>query len=298
MSRSDYYIPPLKRAHILRTTNRLKPDDAAWGERFADAVLAGASKQRALIWMGEAPQDAPKPPIELPEWVRLADQTTLQNTEQYEAGAWYPLDLSSCCTASVMTAVAIPHPRILDVCASPGGKSIFAARALQPSQLVCNEVIGKRHGPLKSNLRRCGIEAEVVQHDPGILASRHAEQFDLVIIDAPCSGQSLPAKGEAAPGAYQDHVVNGNMQRQRRILAEAAKTVAPGGYLAYLTCTFAREENEKQVSWLLGKRPDFVSVPVPHLAVFQSWLTEEHCYRFSPMDSVGAGGFATLLKRL
>ena len=98
-------------------------------------------------------------------------------------------------------------------------------------------------------------------------------------------------------GAFHPSTVNRNSNRQKRILANAASVTAPGGYLAYMTCTFAKEENEQVIEWLLKRDSSFSLVEVSSLEQYQSPYSPLHCYRFWPFDTVGAGGFAALLRR-
>lgn len=184
---------------------------------------------------------------------------------------------------------------ILDMCAAPGGKSIFAWKTLNPKLLLCNEVIGKRLGMLTSNLKRCQIaRSAAINLDSKILAEKIPATANLVIADAPCSGQSLLAKGDKAPGCFHPVTINNNASRQKRILANSAKIVAPQGYLAYMTCTYSTAENERVSEWLLNKFPQFLPVEVPHLAKYRSHLSEIPCYRMWPQDRLGAGAFTIL----
>src|SRR5690606_2144976 len=158
-------------------------------------------------------------------------------------GQFYVFDFASVLMGLPMTEIPLEKPSVLDLCASPGGKSVFAWRALSPSRLVSNEVIGKRTAALRSNLKRCHLPAEVKSLDPEIFV-KEGQEFDVVIVDAPCSGQSLIAKGETAPGCFHPTNVNTCMKRQRRITANAAQCVKDGGYMLYSTCTYSPEENE------------------------------------------------------
>jgi 16S rRNA C967 or C1407 C5-methylase (RsmB/RsmF family) len=215
----------------------------------------------------------------------------------HHQGYFYCLDFSSVFAASVLLAIASPVRQVLDLCAAPGGKSIFAWRSLRPSQLLCNEVIGKRIGALVSNLKRCRIHPhQVFSHDTAHWAEQFPSSMDVVVVDAPCTGQSLLAKGETAPGCFHPVQINKNANRQRRILANAAQTVAPEGYLAYMTCAYSPEENEETISWLLTRFPQFQPVSIPALQSFQSHLTDLPCYRMMPQDRLGAGAFTCLLR--
>lgn len=256
----------------------------------------------ALVWMEDRPEPLPfrvaaRQPWQ-PIFVDVVDaQSGVGRHHLHEAGAFYMLDLSSVLSASAMLQCEGVRT-VLDVCAAPGGKSLFAWRAVRPDLLVSNEVIGKRHGALVSNLRRCGAHgALVTRFDPSQLAERAASRFDLVVVDAPCSGQSLVVRGKEQPGCFHPRIVAMNAKRQRRILAESAKVVRPGGYLLYVTCTYALQENEELVEWFLDRQQQFKAVDVAALAPFRSPHIGVPCYRHTPLHGVGAGGFAALMMR-
>ncbi len=87
-----------------------------------------------------------------------------------------------------------------------------------------------------------------------------------------------------------------NCNRQRRILSNAVRLVAPGGFLAYMTCTYSLKENERNLEWLLKKNQQLCPVEVPLLAPWRSGYSEVPCYRLWPFDSPGAGAFTALLQ--
>ncbi|RFC46654.1 MAG: 16S rRNA C967 or C1407 C5-methylase, RsmB/RsmF family [Verrucomicrobia bacterium] len=297
-------------SRLLATlARRLFPDEAE-GAAFLNGLQNPAPEQRAVIWTGHPDSawiqaHAVPPPPETsgwpwPDWLSPVPPGFRPGQDPlHEAGAFYSLDLSSVWAASPLLSLKPPpQPRVLDVCAAPGGKSIFASRALAPGLLLSNEIIGKRLGILRHNLSRCGIRQAFTQRlDPADLAAKLPESFDVVLVDAPCSGQSLLTKGIENPGCFHPTVVQHNARRQRRILAEAARTVGPGGHLLYTTCTFAPEENEKVIAWFLQRSPGFRPVEVPHLEFWRTRLHEIPAYRLFPQQGIGAGGFACLLQR-
>lgn len=266
--------------------------------RFLEALQGGDEEKSAVLWL-KSRSEIPTVPAEpwQPSFVDVVAQDFRAGADpRHDDGEYYCLDLSSVFAASVVNAISPPPETILDLCSSPGGKAIFAWRAFSPRLLVCNEVIGKRTGQLIGNLNRCGIAAYATSADVGVLAEKAAAAFDLVIVDTPCSGQSLVARGRKAPACFHPSTINQNVNRQRRIVANAAQTVAPGGHLAYMTCTYSPEENEGIIEWLLEKFAHFTPVEAPHLTPFRSWLSETPCYRLSPQLHVGAGAFTALLR--
>lgn len=271
-------------------------------EQFIRALTQPQSFNNTILWCQPKPDDfllnVAKPIDWQPNFVdRLELNEKPGQHPLHEKGYFYCLDFSSVFAASILLTIPQPVNLIFDMCAAPGGKSIFAWKVLQPKLLIANEVIGKRLGMLISNFKRCQIQPVVVlNRDSSIFAEAMAKSSDLVIVDAPCSGQSLLAKGEKAPGCFHPTNINKNANRQKRIIANSAQLVAPKGYLAYMTCTYSPEENEQVCEWLLNKFPQFKPVEVNHLQNYQSHLTAMPCYRIFPQSGLGAGAFAALFK--
>jgi len=273
-------------ALVERLARRLFATGAE-GLAFAAAVRSGVCARPVAVFpAGHAVRHGDLPGW-VPPWVGLPDPS---------CGAAYGLDLSSVWAAMVLSAAG-PVRVLLDLCASPGGKSVLAARALGPGLQVANEVSGKRLGPLRHNLARCGVRAFTQRQEVGWWADHAAAAFDLVLVDAPCSGQSLVARGIENRGCFHPAVIDGNAHRQRGILARAAACVAPGGWLAYLTCTYSLEENERSVAWFLKKHAGWSAVEVPQLAAWRSPHAAVPCHRLGPHQGLGAGGFSCLLRR-
>lgn len=292
-------MPEIPRA-AMRLASRCLPDEVSQ-ERFLSCLSTGSSAEPALLWFAEgeaSPFAALSPAPWQPSYVdRVAITCKPGAHPLHTAGAYYCLDLSSVFAGSWASVLDREAPySIIDVCASPGGKSLLAMRALPNSKLHANETIGKRVGALKENLNRCGVTANVTSMDPKVLADIHGPAFDIVIADVPCSGQSLIARGVDNPGCFHDVIVSKNTGRQRRILAECIRLCKPGAYIAYSTCTYAHSENEGVVEWALGKHPECTTTAIPVLQAYQSNLSHEHCYRLWPQDGYGAGAFLSLIK--
>lgn len=266
-------------------------DVPAEREAFEAALAAGTSARRV-----EVVRDGTVSRGDLPEWVPDFVREK-RGTEEGEDGAAYGLDLSSVWEMLPLGEIARPVRRLLDVCAAPGGKSMLASRWLEPEFHLANEVVPKRLGILRHNLARCGVAAFTQRLMPERLGEAGAGAFDVVLVDAPCSGQSLVARGIENPGCFHPATVKGNAMRQRKILSAAARCVAPGGWMLFTTCTFAPEENEKNVGWFTRRHEDFAPVTVPAMSAWRSRLTEHACYRLGPQDGLGAGGFACLWRR-
>jgi 16S rRNA C967 or C1407 C5-methylase (RsmB/RsmF family) len=275
---------------LLKVASKLFEDENQKLD-FIQALVAPVPKPTALIWFVPKTHlgliEIPLPSI-YPDWVSLVPADShIGRLPEHERGDFYCLDLSSVYAMQSLLKLLQDSELdsdsvVVDLCASPGGKSIFAARALRPAQLICNEVSGPRIPALLSNLKRCKIlNATATQADPGYFSKFNQRVADLVLVDAPCSGQSLLAKGDKGFSVFSKPMINLNVGRQRRILAEASKIVCEGAYILYSTCTFCLEENEKNIEWFLKKFPRF---------------TEISSGRMWPQDGLGAGSFYSLLK--
>lgn len=212
----------------------------------------------------------------------------------HEAGVYYLQE------ASAMAPVALldpkPGERVCDLCAAPGGKTTqIAGRMLGRGFLVCNEINPKRAKILSRNIERMGVaNALVTNEHPETLASRFPGFFDRVLVDAPCSGEGMFRKEEAAVTDWSQETVQMCARRQREILDSAARLVRPGGRLVYSTCTFAPEEDEETVGAFLEAHPEFASEPVE-----APWFVpgENASYRMWPHKLLGEGHFAAVLRK-
>jgi 16S rRNA C967 or C1407 C5-methylase (RsmB/RsmF family) len=286
---------------LLKVSRRLfkNLDDQ---EKFVEALIHPQPFHPCILWCQEKPENYPfsveTPTTWQPEFIdRLSFGEKPGQHSLHAQGYFYCLDFSSVFAASILLTIPSPVKLVFDMCAAPGGKSVFAWKGLQPELLISNEVIGKRLGMLISNLKRCHINpSAVVNKDSSILAERIPLSSDLVIVDAPCTGQSLLAKGEKAPGCFHPTAINKSANRQKRIIANSAQVVAPQGYLAYMTCTYSPQENEEICEWFLERFPQFQAVEISHLQSYQSHLTSVPCYRMFPQNRLGAGAFTVLFK--
>ena len=212
----------------------------------------------------------------------------------HEAGVYYLQE------ASAMAPVALldpkPGERVCDLCAAPGGKTTqIAGRMLGRGFLVCNEINPKRAKILSRNIERMGVaNALVTNEHPETLASRFPGFFDRVLVDAPCSGEGMFRKEEAAVTDWSQETVQMCARRQREILDSAARLVRPGGRLVYSTCTFAPEEDEETVAAFLEAHPGFTPEPVE-----APWFVpgENASYRMWPHKLLGEGHFAAVLRK-
>ncbi len=212
----------------------------------------------------------------------------------HDAGVYYLQE------ASAMSAVALlapqPGERICDLCAAPGGKSTQIAGRLEGQGfLLCNEYSPKRARILSQNIERMGVANALVTNETvDRLAQKLPAFFDRVLIDAPCSGEGMFRKEEAAVTDWSQETVQMCAARQADILDAGARLVRPGGRLVYSTCTFAPEENEQAVAAFLQRNPEFEPEDVE-----APWFTQVGVgqFRLWPHKLLGEGHFAAVLRR-
>ena len=212
----------------------------------------------------------------------------------HEAGVFYLQE------ASAMSAVALLDPQpgenICDLCAAPGGKTTqIAGRLMGEGFLMCNEINPKRAKILSRNIERMGVgNALVTNEHPARLAEKFAGLFDRVLIDAPCSGEGMFRKEEAAVTDWSQETVEMCSRRQAEILDSGAQLVRPGGRLVYSTCTFAPEENEMTIAAFLHRHPEFSPEDVQ-----APWFDRAGTgqFRILPHKVLGEGHFAAVLRK-
>jgi len=212
----------------------------------------------------------------------------------HEAGVYYLQE------ASAMAPVALldpqPGEKICDLCAAPGGKTTqIAGRMLGEGFLLCNEINPKRAKILSRNIERLGVaNALVTNEHPQRLAERFVGFFDRVLIDAPCSGEGMFRKEEAAVTDWSLETVAMCARRQAEILHSGAAMVRPGGRRVYSTCTFAPEEDELAVEQFLESHPEF-SLEAVEAPWFESKVPG--MYRMWPHKLLGEGHFAAVMRK-
>ena len=213
----------------------------------------------------------------------------------HEAGVYYLQEASA--MAPVFLLDPQPGERVCDLCAAPGGKTTqIAGRMAGEGFLLCNEINPKRAKILSRNIERMAVaNALVTNEHPAVLAKKYPGFFDRVLVDAPCSGEGMFRKEEAAVTDWSQETVEMCARRQAEILHSAAQLVRPGGRLVYSTCTFAPEEDEMAVSAFLQEHPEFE----PEI-LEAPWFVpgENGSHRMWPHKLLGEGHFAAVLKRI
>ncbi len=237
----------------------------------------------------------------------LSSDIQIGRTAEHHAGLIYMQDPGAMATAAALDIE--PDWWVADLCAAPGGKSSQIAEKLNTgSFLLSNEYVPKRAKIIVGNFERLGVTRAVVTSlDTARLRDMYIAIFDLVIVDAPCSGEGMFRKSDEAREGWSVENVLMCSKRQREILENARGMVKPGGYLLYSTCTFSPEENEDVIIDFLSKSPEFSLVKVKDELIEvtspgierpgSEGLNIEYTRRFYPHIFPGEGQYVALMKK-
>lgn len=192
--------------------------------------------------------------------------------------------------------------RALDLCSAPGGKATLLNATLhRDGLLVANEIIKGRAAVLRENLMKWGNPNVIVSNNDPSAFGRLPGYFDLMVVDAPCSGSGMFHKDHNAIDEWSMANVKLCSERQQRIIANSIASLKTGGYLFYSTCSYSKEENEDIVDWMI----DTFGLESVSIAVEDAWgievsQSEKHSatsYRFYPHKVAGEGFFCAVLKK-
>ncbi len=296
---------PLPAAYVERMTSLLGDAAEAFFASYDRPARAGLRVTTSKLSAEAFQQRSPWPlePIPwCPDGFYLPDAAPAGKHPWHAAGVYYLQEPSA--MAPVQAMALGPGMRVADVCAAPGGKSTqIVSQLSRDGLLLANDVVGSRIKPLGENLERWGTSLAVItSQDVSRLATRLGDQFDRVLVDAPCSGEGLFRRTPEARGEWSLAHVEGSARRQRGILDAAAQIVAPGGELVYSTCTFAPEENEQVIGAFLDEHPDWRIEPIAGFAPGRSdWADGRHdlsgLARLWPHEVEGDGHTIAHLRR-
>lgn len=245
--------------------------------------------------------------VETVPWCRnafyLKERPSFVLDPLWHAGAYYVQEASSMFVQYILEQLKIPSQSVvIDVCAAPGGKSTLLANYFYDGLIISNEIIKSRNAILVENLTKWGADNTVVtQNDPSHFASL-PQFFDLMLIDAPCSGSGLFRKDPDAIKEWSEENVQHCSLRQQRIVEETAAALKQGGYLIYSTCSYSMEEDEKIMDHI-ASIPGFqnVSIPIPaswNIVTTESAIHHAIGYRFYPDQVKGEGFFISIFQKI
>ena len=234
----------------------------------------------------------------------LAERPSFTLDPLFHAGAYYVQEASSMFLEEALKqTVDLKQPlKILDLCAAPGGKSTLIQSIISKnSLLVSNEVIKTRVNILSENITKWGAANVIVTNNDPKDFQRLPNYFDVIVVDAPCSGSGLFRKDLDAINEWTENNVQLCALRQQRILTDIMPSLKEGGVLIYATCSYSQPEDEEITDWLVEQ----LAVGSLQLAIDENWgivetLSEKEKafgYRFYPDKVKGEGFFIAAFKK-
>ncbi len=233
----------------------------------------------------------------------LATRPSFTFDPVFHAGAYYVQEASSQFVGSLLRDVEVRGARVLDLCAAPGGKTtLYASLVGDEGLVVANEIDRRRANVLADNVRKWGTGNVAVCSCRPQQISVMEGWFDVVAVDAPCSGEGMFRKDEVAREEWSENNVKMCAARQDEILKEAWRMLRPGGTLLYSTCTFNRLEDEgsleRLIQWAeeeLEAAPDIA--PDPEWGITQGRIGAFQTFHFYPHRIKGEGFFAAVARK-
>jgi 16S rRNA C967 or C1407 C5-methylase (RsmB/RsmF family)/NOL1/NOP2/fmu family ribosome biogenesis protein len=191
--------------------------------------------------------------------------------------------------------------KALDLCASPGGKTTLLASLPQFRLVLANEIIQSRVPALYENAVKWGAPHVFISNNDPRDFEKLGGLFDLVLVDAPCSGSGLFRKDEDAASSWTPDLVHFCALRQQRIIGDAVKVLSENGILVYSTCSFSSEENESNLDYFIAAHElESVSIEIDAawgIVTTQSKEKQAYGYRFYPDKLKGEGFFCAFLRK-
>lgn len=218
----------------------------------------------------------------------------------FHAGYYYVQEASSMFVEHVVKEWVKEPALCLDLCAAPGGKSIGMLSALpEGSLLVSNEIVRQRANVLSENVTKFGDAHSIVTNNAPDAFSVFSNLFDVMLVDAPCSGEGMFRKDEVAVQEWSPQNVQMCAARQKDILSDLWSSLKPGGTLIYSTCTYNTLENEETARWIAQELgAEFIPIPViPEWNISPSAYEDVIGYRFFPHKTNGEGLFVCVLRK-
>lgn len=214
-------------------------------------------------------------------------------TKAYELGLIYPQEIAASLSSTFIDTNNIKT--LVDLCAAPGGKTINVLNKLDKDVLaISNDYNHQRSTILSSNLERLGIDNVIVTNKKVNDLADQLENFaDLVILDAPCSGEGMIRKYPEILDDWNIKSINDLSKLQSELLEDAYRILKGNGQLLYSTCTYAFEEDENQINDFLAKHSDMhlIKIGEPHSSTLEGTI------KLSPLDNT-EGQFLCLMVKV
>lgn len=279
----------------------LKRMQTYFGDEY-DAFLEGLSQPAPVsIRMNEKKKINPLKDSSPIPWSRfgfyLKERPSFTLDPLFHAGCYYVQEAGSQFLEQLFLHAINENaePIVLDLCAAPGGKSTHLLSLMNGSGLlVSNEVISSRNKVLQQNIAKWGYANSIVTQNDSSDFSKAGELFDVIVVDAPCSGEGLFRRDPNASNEWSETAVTTCAVRQHEILENIHLALKPGGYLIYSTCTFETSENEEQIKKLVSEYDYEICNPISNDHGIKK---SETGYHFYPHTTKSEGFFISMLKK-
>ncbi|MCE5205224.1 MAG: RsmB/NOP family class I SAM-dependent RNA methyltransferase [Porphyromonadaceae bacterium] len=230
----------------------------------------------------------------------LAERPSFTFDPLFHTGYYYVQEASSMFIEHVVKKLVSAPVTCLDLCAAPGGKSVGLLSALPAgSLLVSNEVVRQRANVLSETLIKFGHPNTMVTQNSAKDFAAFPGLFDLILVDAPCSGEGMFRKDEAAVQEWSPQNVKMCAARQKEILGDVWPALKPGGWMVYSTCTYNSEENEENMRWAANNLDAIITKVEVDAAwnIAPSYDEKAGGHHFYPHKVKGEGLFVAVLQK-
>ena len=267
------------------------------GDEYDDFATALLSEPQTSLRLNPAKCNG-RPDYQPVSWCRdayyIETRPAFTFDPRLHGGVYYVQEASSMFLDYVLRRFVDTPVRYLDLCAAPGGKSTLALSALPAGSLVvCNEVVRNRTHILAENVVKWGYDNTIVTRNTAADFGKLHHYFDVILVDAPCSGEGMFRKDTQAATEWSPAQVGVCAERQREILSDVWDALRPGGLLIYSTCTYNREENEDIIRFLCDHfdATPLAAAPPAAWHIHPSLDKELPAYRFYAPLYPGRGAF-------
>jgi 16S rRNA C967 or C1407 C5-methylase (RsmB/RsmF family)/NOL1/NOP2/fmu family ribosome biogenesis protein len=308
-------LTPHLPAELIRSLSKLDHFDPKAFQSVHESgdqlVSVHMNPGKPILQNGSWPKEIKESPFDISyavPWAEdayyLASRPSFTLDPLFHAGLYYVQEASGMFVSFAIkkTTDLTRNLRILDLCAAPGGKSTMLQSLIsEESLLVSNEVIKSRVPVLYQNMTKWGFANGIITNNDPIHFKKLPGFFDIILIDAPCSGSGLFRKDPEAAKNWNMDLVQICSQRQRRILADTWESLKEDGLLIYSTCSYSKEENEDILDMIFQQYP-CISInlspdPSWNIVETKSEISGAYGYRFYPDKVLGEGFFLSVIQK-
>ncbi len=234
---------------------------------------------------------------------KLKERPSFTLDTAFHAGAYYVQEAASQFIDHIVSHEDLQGKRVLDMCSAPGGKTtIYSTAVGRDGLVVANEYVRQRANILADNVRKWGMGNVLVTNNAPEHIAQFEGWFDLVAVDAPCSGEGMFRKEAVAREDWSEDAVKMCAARQLSIVREAWQSLKDGGLFIYSTCTFNEDEDEGLLRAFMEEVGD-VFVPSQRVEVDDSWgvvrgeVGPFQTFRFFPHKTDSEGLFVAVARK-